>query len=95
VFGPSRTREDQLAGPDRYVSQHRRHNVRPTRVARGRFAAQASERSPLGEQIAARTGHSCRSLRKPRLLTVCMVCNLCRPCETYVHVGFVTPSERE
>jgi hypothetical protein len=31
-----------------------------------------------------------RNLRKPRFLTLCMGCNLCRPQETYANVGFVS-----
>ena len=31
---------------------------------------------------------SCRNLRSHWLLTLCTCCNLCRPTESYVNVGF-------
>ena len=33
--------------------------------------------------------YGCRNPRSRTFLTVCMGCNLCRPCERYVDVGFV------
>jgi hypothetical protein len=43
--------------------------------------------------LAAETSDSagCGNLRPRWLLTVCIVCNLCRPQETYVNVGFRSP----
>jgi hypothetical protein len=83
-----------------HPGSHGSHQL--SQLSGGRLAAQPSKRplELLGKgsfpSAAVKThAHLCRNLRKPRLLTVCTVCNLCTAQETYVHVGSVTRRREE